>query len=73
MIQIIFRIEKATKLYPSKFKGNNGLGDVYEQKIMLYNEDGILVNVVVGWIIPKDNLKQIRFTSSYIKEVKKNE
>lgn len=66
-------IEKATKLYPSKFKGNNGFGDVYEQKIMLYNEDGIPVNVVVGWIIPKDNLKQIRFTSSYIKEVKKNE
>ena len=72
-VSYIDAIKKAAKLYPAKFKGNNGFGNVYEQKIMLYNKDGIPVNVVVGWIIPKDTPKQVRFTSSYIKEVKKNE
>ena len=66
-------IKEAAKSYPVKFKGNNGFGDVYEQKIMLYNKDGKPINVVVGWIVMDDNPTQIKYTSSYIKEVKKNE
>lgn len=66
-------IKEAAKSYPVKFKGNNGFGNVYEQKIMLYNSDGKPINVIVGWIVMDNNPDQIKYTSSYIKEVKKNE
>ncbi len=66
-------IKKAARIYPAKYKADNGYGRLYEQKIMLYNKDGLPINVVVGWIVIHDDPKRIRYTSSYIKEVKKDE
>lgn len=40
---------------------------------MMYDDSGEPINIIVGWIIPKDDLSVIRYTSSYIKEVKRNE
>lgn len=40
---------------------------------MMYNDNGEPINIVVGWIIPKEDLSIIRYTSSYMKEVKRNE
>ena len=45
--------EKAVQ-YPSTYKGNNGYGDQYEQKIIIYGKNGTPANVVVGWIRRKD-------------------
>ena len=44
----------------------------YEQQFMMYN-NGEPINIIVGWIIPKEDLSAIRYTSSYIKEVSRNE
>lgn len=40
--------------YPSKYKDNNGYGDRYEQKMILYGKKGTPANVVVGWMYKKD-------------------
>ena len=59
--------EKAVQ-YPSTYKGNNGYGDRYEQKIIIYGKKGTPANVVVGWIRRKDGT--VSMSSAYIKEVK---
>lgn len=61
-------IEKGSKLYPAKVKGQNEHGTLYEQKMILYGTKGTPANVVVGWI--KDEASgELRMTSAYIKEV----
>ena len=56
------------KLYPVDYMGNNGYGDKYEQRMILYGATGNPANVVVGWIVKEDG--NISMTSAYIKEVK---
>lgn len=53
--------------YPVTFKGNEGFGNRYEQKIILYGLKGKPANVVVGWIHRPDGTMSM--TSTYIKEV----
>lgn len=60
-------IQRRASLYPSTYKQNNGYGDLYEQKMILYNSDGKPANVVVGWIHKPDGSTSM--TSTYIKEV----
>lgn len=64
-------IVRGAKEYPATFKGNNGFGDLYEQKMVLYGKNRIPANVIVGWIQRPD--RSVSMTSAYIKEVKKNE
>ncbi|MDO5389424.1 MAG: minor capsid protein, partial [Clostridia bacterium] len=52
--------------YPAVFKDNNGYGNRYEQKIILYGNNGKPANVVIGWLCNGDSTKM---TSAYIKEV----
>lgn len=60
-------IQYRASLYPSTFKQNNGYGDLYEQKMILYSADGKPANVIVGWIHRPDGTTSM--TSTYIKEV----
>ena len=62
-------IQKRSVLFPSTFKGNNGYGMVYEQKMILYGKTQKPTNVVVAWIV-EDGTP--RLTSAYIKEVEKS-
>lgn len=57
--------------YPAAYKSNNGYGDRYEQKIVLYGKKDMPANVVVGWIHKPDG--SVSMTSAYIKEVKKDD
>ncbi len=59
-------IMKNASVYPARFIRNNGHGDLYEQKIVLYGLKGKPANVVVGWIVDG---AETRMTSAYIKEV----
>lgn len=59
--------EKAAQ-YPSTYKGNNGYGDRYEQKIIIYGKNGTPANIVVGWTHKKDG--SVSMSTAYIKEVK---
>lgn len=52
--------------YPAIFKDNNGYGNRYEQKIVLYGKNNTPANVIVGWLCNDDGTK---LTSAYIKEV----
>lgn len=61
-------IRKKASQYPSKYKDNNGYGDRYEQKIILYGKNGTPANVVVGWLNKPDGSTVM--TSAYIKEVR---
>lgn len=54
--------------YPSKYKDNNGYGDRYEQKMILYGKKGTPANIVVGWVYKKDG--SVSMSSAYIKEVR---
>lgn len=54
--------------YPAAFKDNNGYGDRYEQKIVIYGKNGTPANVVVGWMHRLDGSTSM--SSAYIKEVK---
>lgn len=69
----IQELERLAPLYPSKEKNDIGYGVRYEQQFMMYNDNGEPINIIVGWIIPKEDLSAIRYTSSYIKEVSRNE
>lgn len=60
-------IERASK-YPVVYKDNNGYGDRYEQRIVIYGKNGTPANVVVGWIHRPDGTTSM--SSVYIKEVK---
>lgn len=54
--------------YPVTFKDNNGYGDRYEQKIVVYGKNGTPANVVVGWMHKPNG--DVTMSSAYIKEVK---
>ena len=43
-------ILKKTERYPAKFKGNNGHGDKYEQKMILYGLKNKPADVLIGWL-----------------------
>lgn len=61
-------IVRRAPLYPAICKGNNGYGDRYEQKIIIYGKNGVPANVIVGWTHKKDG--SLSMSSAYIKEVK---
>lgn len=60
-------IKKNAAYYPATLKGNNGYGDMYEQKMILQGKNKKLANVVVGWLKKGGT---VNLTSTYIKEVK---
>lgn len=60
-------LRKGAAQYPTTFKNNNGYGDLYEQKMVLYGLKDTPANVVVGWIKKADGI--VSMTSAYIKEV----
>lgn len=53
--------------YPATFRDNNGYGDRYSQKIVIYGKKGTPANVVVGWTHKPDG--SVLMSSAYIKEV----
>lgn len=53
--------------YPATFKDNNGYGDRYEQKMVIYGKNGLPANVIVGWMYKPDG--SISMSIAYIKEV----
>lgn len=60
-------ILKKAKENPVVNKGSNGHVTRYEQKIIMYNKDGIPTNVKVGWGVDKD---KTHLTTVIIEEVK---
>lgn len=54
--------------YPAEYVDNNGYGDRYVQKMILYGEKGTPANVVVAWLKKVDGTTKL--TSAYIKETK---
>ena len=54
--------------YPARFLDNNGYGDRYEQKIILYGKKGTPANVLAGWMQKPDG--SVTLSSVYIKEIK---
>ena len=61
-------IRRSATKYPATFKGNNGYGDRYEQKIVIYGKNDTPANVIVGWTYRADGT--VSMSSTYIKEVK---
>lgn len=61
-------IKRKAPQYPSIYKDNNGYGNRYEQKVILYGKNGTPANVVVGWLNKPDGSTVM--TSAYIKEVR---
>lgn len=61
-------LKEGTTQYPATFKGNEGFGDRYEQKMVLYGLKDTPANVIVAWIKKADGT--IKLTSTYIKEAK---
>lgn len=61
-------LKEGTTQYPATFKGNEGFGDRYEQKMVLYGLKDTPANVIVAWIQKEDNV--VSMTSTYIKEAK---
>ena len=59
---------RGAKLYTANHKGNNGYGEVYEQRMVLYGKNDLPANVIVGWIGKEDGT--MNMTTLYIKEVK---
>ena len=60
-------IVQGASCYPASSKGNNGHGDLYEQKMVLYGTKELPANVIVGWIVKPDG--ETVMTTAYIKEV----
>ena len=61
-------LKEGTTQYPATFKGNEGFGDRYEQKMVLYGLKDTPANVIVAWIKKADGTRKL--TSTYIKEAK---
>lgn len=61
-------IRRSATKYPATFKGNNGYGDRYEQKIVIYGKNDTPANVIVGWTYRAGGT--VSMSSTYIKEVK---
>lgn len=66
--QLKKEILRGAKIYPANSKGNNGYGEIYEQRMVLYGTKNTPANVIVGWIVKEDG--SVSMTSAYIKEVK---
>ena len=66
------KLQKALKQgamkYPALYVDNNGYGDRYVQKMILYGEKGTPANVIVAWLKNTDGTTKL--TSAYIKEMK---
>ena len=66
------KLQKALKdgapRYPAQYVDNNGYGDRYVQKMVLYGEKGTPENVIVAWLKNADGTTKL--TSAYIKEAK---
>ncbi len=66
------KLQKALKQgamkYPAQYVDNNGYGDRYVQKMVLYGLKDTPANVVVAWLKQADGITKL--TSAYIKEVK---
>ena len=54
--------------YPAQYVDNNGYGDRYVQKMILYGKKETPANVVVAWLRTEDGTTKL--TSAYIKEAK---
>lgn len=54
--------------YPARFLDNNGYGDRYEQKLILYGQKGTPANVIAGWLYKPNG--SVSLSSVYIKEVR---
>lgn len=54
--------------YPAQYVDNNGYGDRYVQKMVLYGKKGTPANVIVAWLKNTDGTTKL--TSAYIKETK---
>ena len=61
-------LKEGTTQYPATFKGNEGFGDRYEQKMVLYGLKDTPANVIVAWIKKADGTTKL--TSTYIREAK---
>lgn len=61
-------ILKRSLSYPARDRGNNGYGNSYEQKMIMYNNKGKPYNFVVGWFVKGNETKM---STIMIKEVKK--
>lgn len=61
-------IKRSAALFPAQYLDNNGYGDRYVQKMILYSENGKPANVIVAWIKKEDGSTCL--TSAYIKEMK---
>lgn len=61
-------LKRGAMEYPAEYVDNNGYGDRYVQKMVLYGEKGTPANVVVAWLKKVDGTTTL--TSAYIKEVK---
>lgn len=66
------KLQKALKQgamkYPAQYVDNNGYGDRYVQKMVLYGLKDTPANVVVAWLRQADGITKL--TSAYIKEAK---
>lgn len=61
-------LKQGAMKYPAQYVDNNGYGDRYVQKMVLYGEKGTPANVIVAWLRKPDGT--INLTSAYIKEAK---
>ena len=61
-------LKRGAMEYPAEYVDNNGYGDRYVQKMVIYGEKGTPANVVVAWLQKVDGTTKL--TSAYIKEAK---
>ena len=61
-------LKQGAKKYSAQYVDNNGYGDRYVQKMIIYGEKGTPANVIVAWLRKTDGT--INLTSAYIKETK---
>ena len=61
-------LKNGASKYPAQYVDNNGYGDRYVQKMILYGEKGTPANVIVAWLKNIDGTTKL--TSAYIKEAK---
>lgn len=61
-------LKQGAMQYPARYVENNGYGDKYMQKMVLYGLKDTPANVIVGWLKKPDGTMNL--TSAYIKEVK---
>nr|DAV10357.1 MAG TPA: minor capsid protein [Caudoviricetes sp.] len=61
-------LKQGAMKYPAQYVDNNGYGDRYVQKMILYGKKGTPANVIVAWLKNTDGTTKL--TSAYIKEMK---